>query len=214
MDVVDVLVHGANEVSRAGAAAMLSSSSRLRLLTEDEMGTGRSGVVVLVVDGIAEAKSFAYLQNLRARCGRSGGPKCVLVTHQFRAEAVLPAVESGIEAVLYRAEITEGALVSAVLAVSRGAAVLPPHLQGVLLAQLSQLRSQVLEPAGLTLSGLETRECEVLRLIAEGLQTDEIAERLTYSEGTVKNVLYGLMSRLGLQSRAHAVAYAMRAGVI
>lgn len=214
MEIVDVVVHSTNEVSRAGAVAMLSSSNRLRVLTDVDQPGGGPRIVVLVVDGTAEAKSFSYLQDLRCRRGRANGPRCVLVTQQLRPEAVLSAVECGVEAVLYRAEITEFTLVSAVLAVSRGAAVLPPHLQGALLSQLTQLRSQVLEPAGLTLSGLETREREVLRLVAEGLQTHEIARRLTYSEGTVKNILYGLMSRLDLSSRAHAVAYAMRAGVI
>jgi len=81
-------------------------------------------------------------------------------------------------------------------------------------AQVQRMRKDVLEPNGLTLSGLAARECDVLRLVAEGFGTEEIAAKLCYSERTVKNVLYGLMTRCGLNNRAHAVAYALRAGAI
>ena len=54
----------------------------------------------------------------------------------------------------------------------------------------------------------------MLRLLSEGCDTREVARMLSYSERTVKNVLYGLMTRCGLNNRAHAVAYALRAGAI
>ncbi len=54
----------------------------------------------------------------------------------------------------------------------------------------------------------------MLRLMADGMDTAEIAQKLCYSERTVKNVIYGVTSRLNLRNRPHAVAYAMRAGAI
>jgi len=54
----------------------------------------------------------------------------------------------------------------------------------------------------------------VLRLLAEGMDTAEIAAELCYSQRTVKNVLHGLTNRLNLRNRAHAVAHALRADVI
>jgi hypothetical protein len=84
-------------------------------------------------------------------------------------------------------------LVGTVLAVSRGEAHLPPWLQGGLLNELDRVRHDVLEPNGFTLSGVSM---------------------LAYSTSTVKNVFSGLMARYGLNSRAHAVAFALRAGVI
>ena len=50
--------------------------------------------------------------------------------------------------------------------------------------------------------------------MADGLDTTEITEKLSYSERTARNALYGIMGRLNLRSRSHAVAYAMHAGVI
>ena len=95
-----------------------------------------------------------------------------------------------------------------------GDGTIPPDLLGRLLSQLRDLQSNVLSPRGLTLAGLAEREIEVLKLVAEGLDTGEIAEKLCYSERTVKNVLHHLTTRLQLRNRSHAVAYAMRNGLI
>ena len=50
--------------------------------------------------------------------------------------------------------------------------------------------------------------------MAEGLETSEIAERLCYSERTVKGVVHEITTRLRLRNRAQAVAYAVRQGFI
>ena len=61
---------------------------------------------------------------------------------------------------------------------------------------------------------LTPRETAVLRLLAEGLSTAEVAVRLAYSERTVKNVVYDLTVRLDVRNRTHAVALAIREGLI
>jgi DNA-binding NarL/FixJ family response regulator len=90
----------------------------------------------------------------------------------------------------------------------------PPDLLGRLLDQVGTLQRGVLGPRGLTFNGLATREIEVLRLVADGCDTSEIADRLAYSERTVKNVLHDVTTRLQLRNRSHAVAYALRQGLI
>jgi len=72
----------------------------------------------------------------------------------------------------------------------------------------------VLNPRGLTFSGLSERELEVLRLVADGCDTAEIARRLCYSDRTVKNIIHDVVTRLQLRNRSHAVAYALREGLI
>ena len=67
---------------------------------------------------------------------------------------------------------------------------------------------------GLGLNGLTDRENTVLRLVADGLSTREIASQLAYSERTIKTVMQDLTTRLYLRNRAHAVAYAVRNGWI
>jgi DNA-binding NarL/FixJ family response regulator len=72
----------------------------------------------------------------------------------------------------------------------------------------------MVSPRGFTLTGLAQRELEILRLIADGMDTAEIATTLSYSERTVKNVLHDVTSRLQLRNRSHAVAYALKQGMI
>lgn len=54
----------------------------------------------------------------------------------------------------------------------------------------------------------------MLRLVAEGHETSEIAGRLSYSVRTVTTVMHNVTQRFRLRNRAHAVAYALRAGLL
>jgi DNA-binding NarL/FixJ family response regulator len=61
---------------------------------------------------------------------------------------------------------------------------------------------------------LAERELVVLRMIASGMETTEIAAELGVSERTVKNIVHAITTRLQVRNRAHAVACAVRAGII
>lgn len=63
-------------------------------------------------------------------------------------------------------------------------------------------------------SELSNRELEVVRLIATGATNREIAERLVISEGTVKNHISNILSRLGLRDRTQAAIYAREHGLL
>ena len=65
-----------------------------------------------------------------------------------------------------------------------------------------------------TPGSLSDREREVLRWLAEGSDTREIASGLCFSERTVKNVVHDILMKLNCRTRAHAVALATRSGVI
>jgi len=105
-------------------------------------------------------------------------------------------------------------MVRTIVKVASGDGEVPADLLGRLLEQVGRLQRQVLAPRGLTFTGLTPRETDVLRLVADGLDTSEIASRMCYSERTVKNVLHDLTTRLQLKNRTHAVAYAVREGLI
>lgn len=61
---------------------------------------------------------------------------------------------------------------------------------------------------------LTTREQEMLRLMAQGNSTREVARQMSYSERTIKNVLQDVCIRLDARNRTHAVALALRQGWI
>jgi LuxR family maltose regulon positive regulatory protein len=71
------------------------------------------------------------------------------------------------------------------------------------------------EPRALTPDGeaLTERELEVLRLLAAGHSNQAIAEELVVAVGTIKRHVSNIMSKLGVQSRLHAVARARELGL-
>ena len=121
---------------------------------------------------------------------------------------VCELLEAGVHGVLPHAELTCEALISAVRAVVSGAAVVVP----------AQVMPRVLHPRPghrpQTPGSLSDREREVLRWLAEGSDTREIASGLCFSERTVKNVVHDILMKLNCRTRAHAVALATRSGVI
>ena len=138
----------------------------------------------------------------------------MLITTELADVDLLVAVELGVRGVVLRADATPEVLVRLVRTAASGDATLPPDLLGRLLTQVSRLQRDVLAPRGLNIAGLSEREIEVLRLVAQGLSTGEIAERLSYSQRTIKTVLHDIVSRFQLRNRTHAVVYAMREGLI
>ena len=64
------------------------------------------------------------------------------------------------------------------------------------------------------MTGLTEREIDVLRLVAEGFDTEEISQKLSYSQRTIKTVIHDVTTRLCLRNRTHAVAWALREGLI
>ncbi len=201
------MVNAADPVSRAGAMSLLRQQPVIDFVEDSEAGPGT--VVVL----ISETPDETTLARLR-RLVRSDGARAVLVVGVIREAQLLDVIECGVGTIVWRQEATAQRLLQAVLAASRGDGDLPGDLLGRLISQVGTLQRTAANHSGVPSSGLAPREVDVLRLVAEGLDTGEIASKLAYSERTVKNVVHGLTTRLHLRNRAHAVAYALREGYI
>lgn len=204
-DRIPVLVHSRDPISSAGVASQLRHRPEVQLVDDDRAAR----VAVVVADEVDEDAS----RTLRA-LQRGGCPRLVVVATRLDDTALLAAVEIGVHGLLRRVEASPERLVAAVQAAAAGDGTIPPDLLGRLLAQVGRLQREVLSPRGLAFSGLTDRETNVLRLVADGFDTAEIADRLAWSERTVKNVIHDITTRLQLRNRSHAVAYAVRAGLI
>lgn len=201
---ISVSVWAFDPVSRAGVVSQLRPRPEVVIVDEGDSVQ----VTVIVADSVDEA-TLRLLRSLHQNCRRT-----LLVVTQIDDGGLASAVEAGVSGLVRRSDATPERLVRAVCSVSRGEGTVPPDLLGRLLDQVARLQQQVLHPRGLTFTGLAAREIEVLRLVAEGFDTAEIATKLSYSERTVKNVLHDITSRLQLRNRSHAVAYALRQGLI
>ncbi|HEX9969099.1 MAG TPA: response regulator transcription factor [Acidimicrobiales bacterium] len=204
---VPVFVYAADPISQAGLAAQLRSRPEVRVVEESDVDAAL--VAVVMADEVDEET----VRVVRA-IERNGCPRVVLVVTRLDDTGLLAAIEAGACGILRRSDAVPERLVSVVLSAAAGDGSVPPDLLGRLLDQVARLQRQVLAPRGLTLSGLSEREVEVLRLVSEGHDTGEIASKLAYSERTVKNVIHDITTRLQLRNRSHAVAYALRAGLI
>jgi DNA-binding NarL/FixJ family response regulator len=207
MERIPVYVYAGDPISQAGVASGLRPRPELLVVGEADLDSAR---VAVVVTDTLDDETVRVLLALQ----RGGRPRVVLVATEIEDKDLVKAVETGVSGLVRRAEATPERLVQAIISASAGEGTVPPDLLGRLLDQVGRLQRQVLAPRGLTFTGLASREIEVLRLVAEGYDTAEIARKLAYSERTVKNVLHDVTSRLQLRNRSHAVAYALRQGLI
>ena len=204
---VRVAVRAADQITLAGLTAFLRSRS------EVTVEHGRQGPETDVVLVAADRLTAELMSSMRKAAAEFTAP-VVLVVNEISEAELLAAVECRVVGVLARGAATGEQLLHAVLTAASGGGVLPPALVGELLKHVERVQREVLAPRGLNAMGLTPREIDVLRLMADGLDTAEIAGRLCYSERTVKNVISGVTNRLNLRNRPHAVAYALRTGVI
>lgn len=126
---------------------------------------------------------------------------------QFREDEACRMLEAGVRALLVTSLITVESLVATLRAVMSGAMMAPAQM---MTRTIAHARREGLGPT----TGLTDRERAVLRLLAEGSDTLEMAHELSFSERTVKNVVHDILMKLNCRTRAHAVALATRSGVI
>ncbi|GGV91509.1 helix-turn-helix transcriptional regulator [Streptomyces gelaticus] len=208
MERITVALRAQDPISQAGVASQLRTRPEVSV-TEWGEGDDSPQIVVVVVDTVDEAV-LTMLRHIQ----RTSTSRIVLVTTDIDEQKLVSAAECGVAGVVRRSESTPEHLVQVIGTVARGEGHLPSDLLGRLLEEVGRLQGQVLGPRGLHFTGLAAREVDVLRLVAEGYDTADIATKLAYSERTIKNVLHSVMTRLQLRNRSHAVAYAMRQGLI
>jgi DNA-binding NarL/FixJ family response regulator len=194
-------------VSEAGLGSQLQYHHDLEVLPSD--AALAPDVVVLATD-LVDQDTTRTIRSIV----RDEGARVVLVSSTMDGSAVLAAVEAGVAAIVRRWEATPDQLVTAIRAAATGDGHLPPDLLGRLLQQVGDSSCRSALAPGLRFGGLTQRELTVLRLLAEGYSTREIARRLSYSERTIKNSIHDMVTRFKLRNRAHAVAFAVRQGLI
>lgn len=162
--------------------------------------------VLLLDSGVAGAA--ALVQELRVE----SNIRILICLHAPTGRDVLEACGIGVGGALTRELMTPQSVVAAVTAVASGIFALDA---GTLRA-LTTAANGSAEAPRVALQGrrFSTREQRVLSLVAAGLSNREIAQRLSYSERTIKMVLHDIVTKLGVKSRSQAVALAVRERII
>jgi DNA-binding NarL/FixJ family response regulator len=203
-----VLVVARSPVVRAGLESLLARSGEYAILgaaalpsPSGDEGAAEPDVIVLAFDGDGEA---ALARELTSHA--TPLPPLVVIGDEPVADWGPRALRLGARAVLSQASgATE--LAAAIEAAAAGLVALPPELVGSVATRAPALHETALP-------SLTAREIEVLTLLAAGLGNKTIAGRLAISEHTVKTHVTSLFAKLGVSSRAEAVAVAVRQGVL
>jgi NarL family two-component system response regulator LiaR len=135
--------------------------------------------------------------------------KVLVLTTYADDEWVFDAIQAGASGYLLK-DTPRDQLIKAVRGTVEGKTYVDPAIAGKVLEQVTSHQTQ---PASLITSKLTEREIEVLRLIARGLSNADIADRLFLSEGTVRNHVSAILSKLGISDRTQAAVMAIQHGL-
>ena len=217
---IRVVVADDQPLLRTGFKALIATAPDLEVV--GEAGDGREAVrlagsaqadVVLmdirmpVLDGIAATRLITGDEDL-------AGVRVLILTTFEIDEYVFEALRAGASGFLGKsAEADE--LLDAIRTVSRGDALLSPAATRSLISRFlaTPLAPPMDEAAGRGLAALTDRERELTVLVATGLSNEEIAAKLVLSPATVKTHVNRVFAKIGVQSRAQAVRYAISNGL-
>ena len=200
-----VSVYAKDAVLRAGVCAGLRGSPLITLADRPVLDSGAVGVIV------ADVIDEDVLNGIRT-IARVSTPRIVVVAGRLTPSAAAAALEAGAYRFLLRTNARPDRLTAAV----RSAALAPrgpASLDEALGDAISELDEDPPAPPERP-AGLSERDIEVLRLMAGGDCTARIADYLAYSESTIKNVIHAIERKLGARNRTHAVAIAVKTGLI
>ena len=214
---IRVVVADDQEIVREGFAALLATQSdlalvgtaadgeeALRLCRDEQPDVVLMDVRMPGLDGIETTRRLTSDGDTHTRV--------LMLTTFDLDEYVYDALAAGASGFLLK-DVTAEHLFEAVRIVAAGEALLAPTVTRRLIDEFARLRPQLPQRPE-RLSELTPRETEVLRLVAEGLSNDEIAERLVVTRETVKTHVSRILGKLDLRDRSQAVVLAYETGLV
>ncbi len=200
---------------RQGVRSLLELSDDIQVVGEAADGDSAIEQVpqlkpdVLLLDMRMPGKNG--LEVLEALASEQVLPPTIILTTFDDEELVLAGIKAGARGYLLKDVALED-LLEAVRSVAAGRSLVKPAVTERLLKGLGQLNtgfSALDHPDPLT-----ERETEILRLMAGGYSNKEIANALNVAEGTVKNHVSSILSKMGVRDRTRAVLKAFEGGLI
>lgn len=213
MGTIRVLVADDHPVVRQGLRSLLASYDDIQVIGEAESGFSvmeqagslQPDVVLLDIrmigsDGIAIAHQL-----------RQSYPdiKVIILSTYDDDEYLFGALQAGVHGYLLKS-VSHDILASSIRSVYGGERLLSPTLIDKVLHQFEELAKERARHE----SGLSDQELQVLEEVAQGATNKEIAEKLYWSEVTVKRKIQDILAKLNVSNRAQAVAEAIRRGLI
>ena len=204
---IRILLVDDNAIVRRGIASLLGEAEGLEVVGEaangreaiDAASKLRPDVVCLdvrmpVMDGVAAAGPL------------SERAKVLMLSYSEEEHLVTQAIRNGAAGYLVHGRFEPEELEARIKAVARGEMVLSPAVTPAVFDALRRAPGPSNDSEEQGLGSLTAREREVLNLLARGLSNREIAEELVITNKTVKNHLSRVYEKIGVHSRAEAIA--------
>ena len=200
---------------RQGIRSLLELSDDISVVAE--AGDGAQAVALIpqakpdVVLLDMRMPGMSGLDVLNALAAKNALPATIILTTFDDDQLVLAGLKAGARGYLLK-DVSLEQLVDAVKTVAGGGSLVAPVVTQRLLSGLERMQNEFVsleQPDPLT-----DRETEILRLMAGGYSNKEIANSLTVAEGTVKNHVSNILSKLGVRDRTRAVLKAFEIGIV
>jgi two-component system response regulator DevR len=205
-----ILIVDDHEVVRMGLRALLERYPNFEVVAEasngkealEKVDIHQPDIVVLDIR-LPGMSGVEVCQQITTRHPESN---VIMLTSYAEDEMLFAAIRAGAAGYVLK-QIGGDDLVRAIESVGRGEALLDPTLTQRV---FEQVRKAQREEEASAFSELTNQEMQVLRLVSEGKTNREIAEALYLGEGTVRNYVSNILSKLGVSNRAEAAAYAVQ----
>ncbi len=209
---IDVLLADDHPMFREAVRGLVERSAGYRVVAEAGDGLEALRLIAETKPAIAlldiSLPGMSGLDVAAQAASRCPDVRIVLLTAHTDEELITRALRLGVAGYVAK-DATSAELEVALTAVTRGVKFMSPTVSSRL------AESYLRQTAGHeTSDALTPRQREIIRLIAEGLNTKEIAHRLSLSSKTVEGHRVQAMERLGIDSVAGLTRYAIRTGII
>jgi two-component system, NarL family, response regulator DevR len=204
-----ILLVDDHEVVRLGLKALLDEHDDFEVVAEAATArdaiekTERHKPDVVVMD--IRLKGGSGIEATQEITTNFPDTKVIMLTSYAEDEMLFSAIRAGAAGYVLK-QIGGDDLVRAIQAVGRGEALLDP---GLTQRVFQEVRKAAREEEASAFADLTQQEMHVLQLVSEGRTNRQIAEILYLGEGTVRNYVSSILSKLNVRNRAEAAAYAV-----
>lgn len=208
--IVQLLIADDHSVVRAGLRALLERQGNFRIVAE--AATGEEAIIkaqefqpdVAVLDirmpGLSGIEACRQIVETVPTC------RVIMLTSYAEDELLFAAIQAGASGYVLK-RIGDNELVHAVERISRGEGMLDPAMTATVFAEM---RKATEAQHAAAFADLTPQELAVLALVAEGMTNRQIAVKLYLGEGTVRNYVSSVLTKIGVSNRAEAAAYAVK----
>jgi DNA-binding NarL/FixJ family response regulator len=213
LNIIRVLIADDHNVMREGIRALLDIQDDLDIVAE--VADGREAVekatqltpdIVLMDIGMPLMDGLEAARRIRKRCPHT---RILVLTQHEREEHILASLRAGATGYVCK-NAASSELLSAIRSVHRGDIGMPPSAVGALVGDYLNRSDVKVDPY----EQLTERQREMLKLIAEGCPTQEIADLLFLSPSTVRTHKTRIMDKLDIHNRTDLIRYALRKGLM